>query len=466
MLLCASPFIHLALGHYIKIFLVWGGCLLIRNLVKDRAQYKNMDTLLLLLFLISYGITILINRQQNLSSNISEWLYMTVIFMVLFHCDRNTEPQVIHREIQRILWCFLGITFFLSICSLTTFVFSIQGHVTYNDQWVYYGMFENRLWGMYNPSTGSALNTLSILMSVGCLLFRDSGKSGRKPFLASNMAVQYICLLLTSSRTAFYALLIGLGIQGFLYGLLPRTRTAPLPQKKGKEKHRGRWDGRCFLLFILLCGALALLANPIRNSVAYVPGVVNYIKGSLFDSSEDEETSDSGIEKESVTRMETLEERPGGLLNGRLELWTAGWETFQESPWFGITCENIPDRVAENLEDDYWLNDLKRGGVHNSWLTILLSSGIAGAGIFILFLLRLILRCLRFAFSRPIPRESGIVICPLSVMVVQMIMECFESRILYQVNVFYLLFWSLAGYSLYFCHQAAITDTGKEPNGF
>ena len=106
---------------------------------------------------------------------------------------------------------FVGVSFLLAAASLYTYVFSVKGHAMYNGQWVYYGMFENRLWGLYNPNTGSAINR-SHFVDFRLLIFFRPKRKVMKAFFVINVLCHYFCLLLTNSRTALYTLIIGVGI--------------------------------------------------------------------------------------------------------------------------------------------------------------------------------------------------------------------------------------------------------------
>ena len=156
------------------------------------------------------------------------------------------------------------------------------------------------------------------------------------------------------------------------------------------------------------------------------------------------------IEQEELERLEEEEERPGGILTGRTELWEAGLKTFVESPVFGVTRENITERVGANLADKYWENDLARGGLHNIYLTVLVSSGIVGFVLFMAFILIYVVKAIRYVFSAEARKQNGFVMCLITISAVLLIMEFLEARILYQVGIFYIIFWCIAGYVLCF----------------
>lgn len=450
----ASPFIHLVLGEYVKIFLVWG-IIISAYCIYQRRRIKNPYLILLLCFAGLYGITIIFNRELNFSANVKALLYMVMIFIVMFGYDIERKNEDAVREIKAVIKTFLIISFFMALVSFTTYVFSIKGHAVYNEQWVYYGMFENRLWGIYNPSTGSAINTISILLGIGYWFYLPV--SGRqKVFLAVNTFVQYVCLVLTNSRTALYTLIMGMGLLVLLKMLYTRKEEGR-PGRKNILKS--------LMVSLIVCVVLIVTVTPVKNMLSYLPGAISYLQNK--EPGDKETKEEKKIQKEELTRLEELENRPGGFLTGRTELWQAGLETFMENPLFGITRENIPEKVGSNLDDNYWLRDLQRGGVHNIYLTVLISSGLAGFIPFTIFICLLIWSILKL-FSRCIlEKQNGILLSAAVVVTMQLIMELLEGRILYQVGVFYSLFWCLAGYVFYYLKKDKVKRNSEliEING-
>lgn len=441
----ASPFVHLFLGEYVKVLLVWGFILIVYQLINNRSIFKSPYLLLLLLFAGLYGVTIFLNREMNFLSNIKALMYMLLIFIVMFGYKKDKEKDEVLKEIKILIVTFLCISFCMALASFITYVFSIRGHAVYNGQWVYYGMFENRLWGIYNPSTGSAINTISILFCLGYWVSLASGK-WQKILLAFNIFIHYSCLLLTNSRTALYTLILGAGLLLFLYIVYGRNET---------KRNINITFLRSAVISAVVCGILLISVAPIREAFSYLPGAVNYIKNEKADKKESDKKK---IEKEELTRLEELENRPGGILTGRTELWEAGIKTFAESPVFGITRENISERVGKNLEDDYWVKDLQRGGVHNIYITVLVSSGVVGFIPFMIFIVVLVINIIKCSYRCAVRKCDGILLCVSVVIIVQLIMECLEGRILYQVGAFYSLFWCLAGYVTYFIEKDKVKE--------
>jgi hypothetical protein len=151
-----------------------------------------------------------------------------------------------------------------------------------------------------------------------------------------------------------------------------------------------------------------------------------------------------------------LREGEDGMLTGRPMLWLAGFRTFLEAPVFGVTRENLSQRVGENLSDKGWMPDLEAGGIHNGPLTVLVCSGLAGFIPLLAFAVMLLRRFTRALLplltghtDRVTGSEAEIAALAGAVILVIMFMaaEMTESRILYQVNAFFVFFWTVCGYA-------------------
>ena len=85
-LLTSVPFIHMYLGKYVKIFLLYGILSVIYLVFRKgiRTVFKDKPGVLLIAFCVCYGVTVLLNRSSNFSENASALLYMSVFFCLFF----------------------------------------------------------------------------------------------------------------------------------------------------------------------------------------------------------------------------------------------------------------------------------------------------------------------------------------------------------------------------------------------
>lgn len=427
-LFTAIPFVHIYIGKYVKVFLAYGILSVIYLVFRKgiRSVFKDKLGLLLLAFCASYAITVILNRSSHFFENANALIYMAVFFFLFFIFTSKKDTDVL-KEYEVLSGIVLVITFVFAIVNFFMFAFKIGGSYPVNGQPMYYGMYDNRLWGIYNANTNSMLCDISILLSMGFILNKGYKKRIRVLCII-NAALQYICLILTGSRASLYGLYMIVALIIFL--------TAVKCDYKSKAKqYLKSLSAAALSLVVLVCANYF-----VRLTVPYLPAVCSSIKLIFLP---DEEENDFVFEKYDLTRMEEVEEREGGLFNGRMDLWKAGFKTFKQSPVFGIGRENIYDFGKSELEGGKWSESLKIGGLHNIYITVLVSSGIIGFLLMATFAALSLLKMARGLFLKG--QRNAWYIISFTMIILFYITEFVEARILYQVGIFYVIFWIYIG---------------------
>ena len=73
---------------------------------------------------------------------------------------------------------------------------------------------------------------------------------------------------------------------------------------------------------------------------------------------------------------------PNTSLGRRIHLWHWGWTTWQDSPWLGVGINSIRP-LAMSGDVAVQLDDFEIPHLHNSWLELLVATGLIGVGLFI-----------------------------------------------------------------------------------
>ncbi len=434
-LVTAVPYLHTAFGGYVKIVLLYGFLVIGYELLTGKLAdaFRKKTNWLLIGFCVSYTITLLLNRTDNLIAGVKSFAYMAVFFVLFFMAKNGQTKEGVVREIKILAFVIIAGTFILSAVSMATFIFSVSGKYLNGDGiMVYYGMFENRLWGLYNPNTGSTLNCISMLLSVGCILTVKSRIS--TVFNGINLFLQFSCLLLTGSRASYYIMVLTLVL------LTAFTVLKRFP------KLQLRAVGASALCVVVMVGMYVGLGSALKAGYAYLPGLTNIIISATEPSEQDPDgEKDTEIEKQDFTRLEELEGREGGFFNGRATMWFACFETFKEAPLFGVGYENLIERTLPHFEDDTWKEHFRTGGAHNIYVCILTSCGIIGflfLGTFAAW--TLIRSCVMYVKSYK--KANPWLLTLICVCLMFYITEFVEARILFQVSTFSVFFWLFAGY--------------------
>lgn len=472
-LLTSVPFIHMYIGKYVKIFLAYGVLSVIYLTFRKgfRTVFKDKLGVLLIAFSACYGVTVLLNYSSNFVDNASELVYMAVFFFLFFIFTAKLDETDVYKELEILSAVIMAVTFIFAVINFSMFALQIGGSYRADGQLMYYGMYDNRLWGLYNANTNSMLCDISIILSLGFILNKGY-KKRIKVLCIINSVFQYICLLLTGSRASLYGLYLILALIAYLAVV------------KSDDKLKIKRYVKGITVSVLSVLLLYVSTFAIKYVVSYIPSIVDNVRivrsndydlnesslsedSSYLSSNEDSLTDSEGTDSDNTasnkgtnkiklqpydfTRLEEVENREGGVFTGRTDLWKAGIAAFKEAPVFGIGRENVYDYAKGYLESGLWDNNLKVGGLHNIYLTILVSSGIIG------FLLLAAFAVISF-FKIAKPLFINIKLNPWYIINITMIIlfyvtEFVEARILYQVGIFYVIFWIYLGLTYALSHS-------------
>ena len=447
------PLFHQYVGSYVKLLLIWGIVLILWEVASNPYGLLNTKGMnWLMAFCFSYGITILLNKDGYFSENAKALCYMLLFFVLLYGQDLKKSIQDMKKEMHAVWGTVIVCTFIMSLICFITFLLSLSYSYKADGASLHMGVYKNRMWGLYNPNVGATINIISLFCTILMLLEKkESGKKDSendkfsakkliKIFLNVNGILQFACLVLTGSRTAVYAMYIGVAmLVYFLCGVIYKKKI---------------WvkAGAAFFSIIVMMVCVGISGKLLWQLPKLFPNVtVNAAQ-----------TNGKASFILNFNRKDTTKDSTGGTLNGRQYLWVAGIDQFNDTPFFGITREKIYDEVHTRVSPDtdkktvkFFRNSLKNGGLHNMYLTILVSSGIVGFCIFCCFMIQYFNRILWYIQRIEVLQGNEWFLGMLILSIIILIMEMFENRILYQVNIFYALFWMMMGYAMYFAGQKA-----------
>lgn len=419
-------FIRDYFGPLRKVALTWGAVLLLVRTLKNPRYLKNRYVLVLCCFCIANCITIALNWRSKLFSNIFTFGYVVVTILLIFTMFYDLDAEETERKMIIFAKINILFTFVFAVAALFMFVFSVVGYYERNGSYQYYGVYENRLWGLFNPNTGGMTALVSIIFSLALLR-----KYRKSIFLITNILIQYIYLLLTQSRSAFlsfmicmiiYIIFICLGRENFSF----------------KDKKRcGVYVGRALLLVLILC----LSVPAVKKTVVFIPYVVNNIAGGM---NNDEKEAAVKLE---LTRIENFnEDNINSVSNGRIDIWNAAFQVFKSSPVFGVGSSNVYERGKELLPEVRALA-MKGGGTHNVYISVLTNTGVVGFGCFAVFLLLLCWNQIKYLFGSKKLNVEHIILSGMVFAI--MAGDMMESRLIYSKSFLCFVFWISCGYLVY-----------------
>lgn len=429
-LLTAVPIIRIHIEHFIKIILVWGLLILAYLFFSKKLKLKKLEMILLVLFCVSYGITILLNIGKHTGEEISLFLYTVTFFFLLTWCDKDKNSEQNRKEVLCLFKIIAWITFVFATVCLIMYFASVQSEIIIEKNIFPVGMWEGRLWGIYNPNIGAVLNYISMIAITLILQWEKKSKKITALYWI-NFVVQACCFVLTQSRGAKVAL------YSFIILYVFFVRKNKFVFKGVKEKAYRVVIAVAAVIILNVGYDVALRTLQIAKEVPY--RLVYALNGD--NNAEQKIKEKDQLEKRKVDKSSTASET-----SGRSDLWKLGIEAFSEHPVFGIGNQSIDDVLKEGLSKK-WYDNSARGGLHNIYITVLVSAGALGAIILFGYWAIILCKGLKYELSA----ESNFFARQMLVFIPTWLAgDLVESRLVLSTGFVAIIFWIVIGYSMYF----------------
>ncbi len=387
-LLRSSSLLNGIIGPFVKVTLLWSVALLVKDLFTVRSVLFNRYRVVIYLFLISYGVTVLVNRDQGLFYGIATFGYLATNLLVIYAYNPKKAPGTVKRELLTFNHFFLVTTFIGQLISLVTFILNINFEFTVNGDTYWFGIHEERLWGFFsNPNTAGLITVISVMLTVVCYtIYQGNVPKGRKWFYGINLLVQLLVFFLCNSRGGLLVLSLYLILLPIVFGV---SKYRQLDTKELKRK-------------LTVKIVAVAIAAPLALNGAYVYAIELLPYCVIQNEYISEQLAEAFGEETSGSQVNIKREEFGSAFGGRGLLWQAGTHIIKNNPWFGVGSDNVMQeayRYAYRYETSYanepYLPGIT-GGLHNIFYQVAASSGLVGLVFFVILGTLLFIRALRY----------------------------------------------------------------------
>ena len=421
------------------VLLLWGGVYFIYDFFNKKTCLKSRYKTFLILYMIIFLISIIVNIKNNPVDNIKTFVYSGFFLFVLYSYDlsNNNSLDRSKKELLNINNIVIFISSITGFIALIMFVFLIQ--FTFNE--VTQGFIypdSPSLWGLYgNPNSGGMVATLSILLTI-CniyiykICYKKSVSKVKKIYYITNIIIQWLYLVLCNSRGSVLSLLAS--IMFLTFYIFYKNLSKKLNLYKT-------------ILISLLASFIVLVVynasiSLSKSALAYIPQYVEKINSNTTENNT-EENKQISLDREIET---------GHVSTGRAEIWSYGLNTLKFSPLFGHGPGNI-GLAKQKLYPDDTSKYVITNNMHNGYIQILLSNGILGLTSFALFMIFIAKDSLKSILSikKYIDKEhrTTIVLILAPILAIS-INSMFENVILLTQSYITTILWIYIGYlSLY-----------------
>ena len=411
------------------ILYAWGAPLIVVQLFRQKSFSKKSNPLWLLFYLIlSFFavslISILIHFPQNIVSNLSSWYSCGIQVFFCCYVIASSNKEQAKRLFSLITMTTVIITLAVAAACLVMQFLNIYPLKETTSRFT--GLF-------YNPNNCFVCAMSLILSFLYWMLFHK-----RHALMIVNILLQMSLIGLSGSRS----LLVLMGILILLMPCVYAMRRYPNQWKKAVG---------CAVL-LMVSGALTFqLMSFAGQALPQIGHTVQTTVSSWFSSEESDSPSNENTPPPDTNRTE---ENADASDSFRILLLSSGLKTFTKAPLFGVGPRNIADAVRETAPDAN-LNGIDGGGVHNTYLQLLISIGAVG---FLVFMLILVYCFAAFIKAMRAQKEKDGTFCfellfLLAAILCIGVYGAFESTLFFANSPAAVTFFSLTGFFLHTCFR-------------
>lgn len=383
--------------------------------IKD---YLNAGIFLLMSLVFSYILGATTTFEYGYMDNLKAVIWMIVQYFLVFAFDKKENADFERTVLFKVFLTYTGICAVISLWMMATHwqkysmfegIYRVQG-----------GFIDNRLFGCYvDPNYGAIFALISIAISVYYLSEHKSLKVFWKFLLTINIIFEFLYICYSDSRTGILAIFASSFVFVFLWMI----------KQKGFIKTVAIALVTSFVLVIAVYG--------VQKGTSAAKVKIAEITAAKSGASEEE------IEAEKyLARVGRIDEQIGegtDVSNNRFAIWGNAIEMFKQHPVTGISYRNIREYAEKNIPDTY----VGFESMHNAFFDVLVSQGIIGMTILVLFIAWVIYNLIRKYQSLSDYKEFAFLMAIIAAIFVSMLTY---SEVFYMNTGGAFLFWYVLGY--------------------
>jgi len=414
---------------------IFGAFVLVIDFFTDKVLFTAKNKIWLMLFLIVMFLSSVLNFKYGVLGNIRNLVWTAISFFVLYPTDMKKDYEKVLHDLKILSNTLITVWFLAVSYSLYMFLLQIGYYVyIFPDAFSRQGFIENRLFGIFEDPNYAAMTSIIVIMfSIWNILKFCKGKKLLRVFYILNIVLQFCYIALSGSRTAHLVLCGGVFIFAFMF----------LRKKKFSLKF-GEVLRHCvyFILSAVLSVSLFITIDLTTKGLAYAPLAFSEVSSQSNNSSEIKKLKPIETEREDLKDSDDIS-------NCRMKIWKSAFELFLSKPIFGTSPRNMRDYA----KSEYPNNFIGQRGyaVHNIYIDVLTSTGILGALILLIFVIKYLIFVFKYLFEKADNKKYyfDVLFC---VVIVGMIAASALSlsEIFFVNTISVLFFWLLLGKSVYF----------------
>lgn len=429
---------------------VIGFGLLFMSLLTDPNRFKQKEMRISWLLILVLLLSTVVNHERGMKENIKTIIWQANLLLLVFsswvklgekysgNSEKGYFPEFACQAVRytiRFLLVILGIAVIWSLALY--FQLSYREILTYKDHY-HFGLYEGRLFGVFTtPYNAALIYTYVMTASLFCIL---SPGVKRKAFPIVSCILSATMIVLTGTRSV----LLGILLAVFIVAAMILTEKEPAAAS----------GNRVFLARILAVFlALSMSVGVYLIQMGYGRALQQTAE-LLNGSSAEEMQSEDNLNGSNLKRKD----QSNNIASNRFGIWEDYIHVLLDRPeklilgyspcgYMGYIDDNYPDLfIVQYYREKYSFYYLQNHDVyaaHNSVLTILISTGLAGLALLVALAVKTLKQI--FVYYRR-GKFRALDYCFLAMLITTATAMMFESDVFYQCNTSSVVFWMMIGF--------------------
>lgn len=356
-----------------------GGLFLLIDLLYHKTLFQTKNCGLLVLFMISLGISICLNVRYGIADNVKTFAWTCIQLFLFAAIDTDQSPKLHFKHLQIFTEIFGGIWFCWSSWSMLLFLQQYHRTLQFADivNVTEMGFCQGRLFGIFTDPNYAALVCLAaVAFSVLNLNLRKCSLPSRI-YHYIQILVHACYIVLSGSRTAQLSIIV-------IAALVSALMVWRFWERK-KKQVLFRAVGALMAVGISVFGVF-LIHNVSQTALSFAPSVYEKLlpsQGNLIHENANGtirpgnliDKGNGDIGQVDMTRPDVAES--DDISNNRFKIWKDYLKVYATAPLFGTSPRNAMQYTMDHFDDLYIIE--KQYSVHNTYLALLVCTGAVGA---------------------------------------------------------------------------------------
>lgn len=402
----------------------WGVLIGVRSIIYNKAYSKIYHGFWLGAFVLSFTLTLIF----NISADFIAVAYNFILIVHTFICFVVFYGMHIHRGTMYRWEMYLFTRFFIYAATVSAFI-----GLTFLLLGVQFVFYQNTFTGVFfNPNYQGYVSALALIfchfMTKPDFLVQARQKRVSRIWITACALLNLIALVLSNSNGSLLLL-------GIYVGFMVLFRLLALSEKLTPRKIIVRVAALAMVGFLLICLLMSL-----RAAFRIVVASLSSAEGEI-----------TKAEISSLTKGSFFNIFTDSGLSSRLDLWGAGLKAFLNNPVFGVGKGDLFNYIYDTIgmksyfTDDY-LTNVFVADMHNGYISILVSAGIVGVGLFFIFFFKFCKMTLPVWYVQRRIMTYSVYPCMISFVAAYLIYALIERTILFDFTFIVTSFWAMLGY--------------------